>query len=276
MSLDLNAGYWASSGRPWPPSAVLVECLSKCGPTSIPPDAAHPRLIQSELEVVQLRDHPCCKAAPERLMRGCMCYSLHCSPRLSKPQMRPDRKCSQVAIAIARGLVILRYDLCLFVACHVANHEPAFLLHLVTICALHPNLHHEFNHSIDNNPPRPLVACPLTRPSSRTCSPSKLISATTRRLLAQLKRPIQGKHCHFFLFSSLTPQCLSKAPTLPQTPHSAHHLLLASPLAWASVFKLHVASLSRTLEFNTFVASAFHKSLLFPSPSSFCTSFFLL
>ena len=237
MSLDLNAGYWASSGRAWPPSSVLVECLSKCGPTSTPPDAAHPRLIQSELDVVQLRDHPRCKAAPEKLMRRCMCYSLHCSPRLSKPQTRPDRKCSQVAIAITRVLVILRYDLCLFVACHIVKHEPAFLLHLVTICALHPNLYHEFSHSTDNNPPRPLVACPLARPSSRACSPSracqelpsKLISASAQRLLAQLKRPIQGKHCQFFLFSSLIAQCLLKLRhyrCCPQTPHSAHHPLL--------------------------------------------------
>jgi hypothetical protein len=171
MSLDLNAGYWASSGRAWPPSSVLVECLSECDPTSILPNAAHPRLMPSELEVVQLRDHSRCKAAPERLMRGCMCYSLQCSPRLSEPQTRPDRKCSQVAIAIAPGLVILRYDLCLFVACHIAKHEPA--LHLATTCALHPNLHHEFNHSIDNNPPRPLVARNLTRSSSRTCSSSR-------------------------------------------------------------------------------------------------------
>jgi len=152
-------------------------------------------VLEELSKVVQLRDHPHCNAAPERLMRGCMCYSLHCSPRLSEPQTRPDRKCSQVAIAIARGLVILRYDLCLFVACHIAKHEPA--LHLVTTCALHPNLHHEFNQSIDYNPPRPLVACPLTRPSSRTCSHQELVKNSIKAHLSHCttsSRAIKASH----------------------------------------------------------------------------------
>jgi hypothetical protein len=215
MSLDLNAVYWASSGQASPPSSVLVECLSKCGPTSIPPDPARPCLVQTDLEVVQLRDHPHCNAAPGRLMRGCMCYSLHCSLRLSEPQTRPDRKCSQVAIAIARGLVTC---VCSSRVTLPNASQPFFC----TIYALRPNLHHEFNQPIDYNPPRPLVACPLTRPSSRACSHQELVKNSIKAHLSHcatsshtIKASHPKKTPSFLPLLLLTPQRLSKAPTLP-------------------------------------------------------------